>query len=89
MVHYLRGVLWGCWLLDCGVLGVLVEKGCSFGVYWGCLWDFTPLWCCVELSGCLLVFYFVFGGYEVCLFKLLIMSVSKLLVILWWGIVVE
>lgn len=31
MVHYLRGVLWGCWLLDCGVLGVLVEKGVVLG----------------------------------------------------------
>ena len=88
MVHYLRGVLWGCWLLDCGVLGGS-EKDVVFGVYWGCLWDFAPLWCCMELSGCLLVFYFVFSGCEVCLFKWLIMSVSKLLVILWWGIVVE
>ena len=32
MVHYLRGVLWGCWLLDCGMLGVLVKKGVVLGV---------------------------------------------------------
>ena len=32
MVHYLRGVLWGWWLLDCGVLGVLVKKGVVLGV---------------------------------------------------------
>ena len=66
--------LWG--------VGSFGGKGCSFGVYWGCLWDFAPLWCCVELNGCLLVFYFVFSGCEGCLFKWLIMSVSKLLVIL-------
>lgn len=78
----------------CGGVGCLIVecfggKEAVFGVYWGCLWDFAPLWYCVELSCCLLVFYFVFGGCEVCLFKWLIMSVSKLLVILWWGIVVE
>ena len=32
MVRYLRGVLWGWWLLDCGVLGVLVKKGVVLGV---------------------------------------------------------
>lgn len=73
--------LWG--------VGSFGEKGCSFGVYWGCLWEFAPLWCCLELSSCVLVFYFVLSGCVVCLFKWLIMSVSKLLVILWWGIVVE
>ena len=70
-------------------VGSFVGEEAVFGVYWSCLWDFAPLWCCVELSSCLLVFYFVFGGCEVCLFKWLIMSVSKLLVILWWGIVEE
>ena len=73
--------LWG--------VGSFGEKGCGFGVYWGYLWEFAPLWCCVELSSCVLVFYFVLSGCVVCLFKWLIMSVSKLLVILWWGIVVE
>ena len=77
-------VVVGLWSVGC-----FGEKGCGFGVCWGCLWDFAPLWCCMELRGCLLVFYFVFGGCEVCSFKWLIMSVSKLLVILWWGIVVE
>ena len=73
--------LWG--------VGSFGEKGCGFGVYWSYLWEFAPLWYCLGLSGCVLVFYFVLSECVVCLFKWLIMSVSKLLVILWWGIVVE
>ena len=70
-------------------VGSFGGKEAVFGVYWGYLWEFAPLWYCLELSSCVLVFYFVLSGCVVCLFKWLIMSVSKLLVILWWGIVVE
>ena len=43
-------------------VGSFGGKEAVFGVYWGCLWDFAPLWCCMELSSCLLVFYFVLSG---------------------------
>ena len=47
MVHCLRGVLGGWWLLDSGVLGVLVEKGVvlgCIGVVCGILHHFGVVW---------------------------------------------
>lgn len=80
-------------------LGVLGNGGdgvtfCGFGCFWGylwimwileCLWDFAPLVVFWSLIICVIVFYDVFLCCVVVLFKLLIMSVSNLLVILLVG----
>jgi hypothetical protein len=68
------------------VFGVEVSwKNIFFVVKFNLLWDFAPLIVIAVLIDCFIMFYIVVVCSMVKLLKLLIMSVSNLLVIFWVG----